>query len=83
MFCFNYRLFRQSRKPAPMKLMLRLLMTGLLLGVLVFCVFGFMATYETMRTVVRWTWRVIYAVAGLSTLAGIAAAWRGRQQTQH
>ena len=65
-----------------MKLMLRLLMTGLLLGVLAFCVFGFMATYEPVRTVVRWMWRVIYAVAALSTLAGITAAWRGQRRKE-
>ena len=62
--------------------MLRLLLTGLLFGVLVFCVFGFMATYEPMRTITRWTWRVIYSVAGLFTLAGMVAAWRGRRRKQ-
>lgn len=68
--------------PAPMKSILRLLMTGLLVGVLVCCVFGFMATYEPMRTVTRWTWRAIYSVAGFSTLAGIAVTWRGRRRKE-
>lgn len=65
-----------------MKSILRLLMTGLLLAVLACCVFGFMATYEPMRTVTRWTWRALYSVAGLSTLVGIAASWRGRRRKE-
>lgn len=65
-----------------MKSILRLLLTGLLVGVLLFCVFGFMATFEAMPTVTRWTWRAIYAVAGLSTLAGIAITWRSARRKE-
>ena len=65
-----------------MKSILRLLMTGLLVGVLIFCVFGFMATYEPMRTVTRWTWRAIYSLAGLSTLAGMAFTWRSPRRKE-
>ena len=65
--------------PAPMKSILRLLMSGLLLAVLVFCVFGFMATYEPMRTVTRWTWRAIYSIAGIFTLGGLATTWRSKK----
>ena len=65
-----------------MKSILRLLMTGLLTGVFLFCVFGFMATYEPMPTVTRWTWRAIYSVAGFSTLAGTALMWRGPRRKE-
>jgi len=61
--------------PTAMKSILRLLMTGLLAGVLFFCVFGFMATLEAMPTAARWTWRIIYSLAGVFNLAGMAFTW--------
>jgi hypothetical protein len=53
-----------------MVLLLRLVGFVLLLPIVGFCVFGFLATFEPLPPAVQWSWRGIYAVIGLACLAG-------------
>ena len=55
----------------PMKRFMRMAAILPLIAVLLFCVFGFMATFEPMDRSVQITWRIVYGVAGASALAGI------------
>lgn len=54
-----------------MNRVIRMVAMLLLVAFLLFCVFGFMATFEPMDRSVRITWRIVYGVAGASALAGI------------
>ena len=54
-----------------MNRVIRMVAMLLLVAFLLFCVFGFMATFEPMDRSVQITWRIVYGVAGASALAGI------------
>lgn len=43
----------------------------LLIAVLLFCVYGFLTTFEPLDRSVQITWRIVYGVAGAFALAGI------------
>ena len=53
-----------------MKIAIRMVAMLLLLALLLFCVFGFLATFEPMDHFVQITWRIVYGVAGVVVLAG-------------
>ncbi len=55
----------------------RLISVLMLLGVTGFCVFGFLATFEPLPATTQWTWRAIYSVVGIASLAGVAVSLRG------
>ena len=52
-----------------------------LLALLAFCVFGFMATFEPLDASTQLTWRVVYGLAGLACLGGIALLSRARKHS--
>lgn len=56
----------------------RVLLAILLLPVAAFCLFGFVATFEPLDLVTQWTFRIGYAVLGISAVASIARLSRGR-----
>lgn len=56
-----------------MQALSRLLTAIILLGVAAFCAFGFLATFEPLPPATQWTWRAIYAAAGLASLIGAGA----------
>jgi len=53
----------QARWP----LALRILLALLLMPVVLFCGFGFLATFEQNEPAVTWTFRLLYAVIGLAS----------------
>ena len=59
-----------------MKLVIRLVAVLMLVAVLLFCVFGFLATFEPLARSVQVTWRIVYAGAGALALAGIVRLLR-------
>lgn len=56
-----------------MPLVTRVIARVALLAVGGFCVFGFMATFEPLDASTQLTWRVVYGLVGLASLAG--AIW--------
>jgi hypothetical protein len=69
-----------NRRGKWMEALARGLLAVVLLGVAGFAVFGFLATFEPMDAVVQWTWRGVYAAAGLASVAGIGwALWPRRR----
>lgn len=54
-----------------MSLTKRLVITVLLGALLLFCVFGFMATFEPLDRATQIAWRVGYGVVGLLAIFGI------------
>ena len=53
-----------------MNIFVRLLLVAALLAVALFCVFGFLATFEAGPPVITWTFRILYPFAGLASLFG-------------
>jgi hypothetical protein len=51
----------------------------LLLGLAAYCIFGFVATFEPMEPSKQITWRVIYVVAALASIAAVAWNIRTRK----
>lgn len=60
-----------------MRILLSILLSTAALGILLFCVFGFMATLEPMDLAVQVTWRIIYGVIGTGCVGGLVWVWRG------
>ncbi len=59
----------------------RLLLTLALFAVALFCVYGFLTTFEPGPAVTVWTLRTLYAVIGLvSLLGGVRAVLPKRRQ---
>jgi len=58
------------------KVMFKLLLSLVLAGVLFFCVFGFMATYEPLDRSVQITWRLVYGIVGVACIVGFFLVWR-------
>lgn len=61
-----------------MNLFLRILLTAALAGVFLFCIFGFLATFEPGEASTMMAFRVGYGIAGVLALIGLAASWRKR-----
>ncbi len=65
-----------------MTLLTRLIETVLLLGVLLFCLFGFLATSEPLDRTTQWLWRVIYVLVGIASLIGVFRRLGKRRATK-
>ncbi len=63
-----------------MQILPRVLGTLVLLAVVGFCVFGFMASYEYPEAARRLPWQIGYAVIGLACLSAIVLLLRPRRQ---
>lgn len=59
----------------------RVIAAVLLLLILLFCIYGFMATFEPLDRSVQLTFRVVYAVLGTSCLAGVVWLLRPRRSS--
>lgn len=62
------------------KILARLLSSAVCIGVLLFCCFGFLATFEPLDRSIQITWRVIYSVGGIVSLTGIMLLNRPRRK---
>lgn len=58
-----------------MKTVLRLLLSLLLAAVLLFCFFGFLATFEPLDRLIQMTWRGVYGIIGLACIGGFILIW--------
>lgn len=58
------------------KIMLRLGLSLILTAVLLFCVFGFMATFEPLERSVQIKWRIVYCIIALGCIGGFILVWR-------
>ena len=66
----------------PMKSLMRVVYTLVLMAVVTICMFGFIDTLEPMPRLQQFTWRSIFSVVGLSALAAIVWLWlKPRRQT--
>jgi hypothetical protein len=61
-----------------MALCIRILLSLVCVGVLLFCTFGFMATFEPLERSVQTTWRSIYGVVAVLSVAGLVYLNRRR-----
>ena len=61
-----------------MSRILQVSLSLLLAAIMLFCVVGFLATFEPMPRAVRFTWRAVYGVAGLACVGGVIRVWRKR-----
>lgn len=59
-----------------MNLVARAFLTLVLLGVLAFCVFGFLASYEYAESSRRLPWQLGYGAGGAVCLFYMARVWR-------
>lgn len=63
----------------------RIALTMAFLGILSFCLFGFLASFEPSPAS-RWGWRVPYSIIGLSCVLAVVWLWkpvrRGRSRHQ-
>ena len=53
-----------------------------LVPVILFCCFGFMATFEPLEPAVQTTWRVIYSAIAVSSIAAIARLALAKKPTK-
>jgi hypothetical protein len=65
-----------------MKIVLRLLLSLLLAAILLFYLFGFIATFEPLDRSIQVTWRIVYSVIGLACIGGFILIWL-RWNTKH
>jgi len=65
-----------------MNMLVRLLLSAVCIGVLLFCCFGFMATFEPLDRSVQITWRVVYSVAGALAVTGVVLLNRPRRSPE-
>jgi hypothetical protein len=54
-----------------LKIVARIIMTLWCLGIVLFSVFGFMATFEPLPLSTQMTWRVVYSAVGLLSILGV------------
>ncbi|MCF7955959.1 MAG: hypothetical protein K9M75_09180 [Phycisphaerae bacterium] len=54
----------------------RTLVSLVLAGVLLFCVFGFMATFEPLERSVQIKWRLVYSIITIVCIGGFIFVWR-------
>ena len=59
----------------------RIMRVLVLLALLSFCVFGFMATFEPLDTSTQLTWCAVYGLVGLACLAGLVVLLRPQSQS--
>ena len=59
-----------------MKIILRMVASAGLVALLLFCTFGFLATFEPLSPAVQWTWRVVYAGVAVLDVVGFYLVWR-------
>ena len=67
-----------------MKILFRVMITLLCFGILLFCIYGFLATFEPLPESIQLTWRIIYSVIGTLCVAGVVGVnylWKNR--TKH
>ena len=57
--------------PKNMNLLIKTFLALPLLGLFAFCIFGFLATFESLDPITQMTWRAIYAIAGLGAISSI------------
>lgn len=57
----------------------RLLLSLILVGMLLFCVFGVMATFEPLERSIQMTWRLVYATAGVVAVVALVLVNRRRR----
>jgi hypothetical protein len=62
-----------------MKLALRLFATMILVALILFCVFGFLATFEPLEPAVQMKWRFVYGIVATSAATVIVLVNRRRQ----
>ena len=53
-------------------MIIRILFALFLAAAALFCVFGFVATFEPMPAQAQWIWRVIYGLIFVGNIAGLA-----------
>ena len=66
-----------------MKILCRLLLSSVCIGVLLFCGFGFLATFEPLDRSVQITWRVVYSVVGILAVTGAVLLNRPRRKADN
>lgn len=59
-----------------MILFARIVLTTCLIGILLFCVVGYLATYEPGDKTVMMNFRLLYGFAGAASIGGLFALWR-------
>ncbi|SVC88403.1 uncharacterized protein METZ01_LOCUS341257 [marine metagenome] len=52
-------------------MLIRILLSLFLAAAALFCVFGFLSTFEPRPTEVQWTWRAIYGLIFVGNIAGL------------
>ncbi|MCB1088257.1 MAG: hypothetical protein KDM63_14505 [Verrucomicrobiae bacterium] len=57
----------------------RIVGATLMLAVMAFCGFGFLATFEPLDASTQLTWRIVYGLVGLACLGGIVALFVPRK----
>jgi hypothetical protein len=60
----------RSIHPAGMRTFVRVMMICVLLACIGFCTFGFVATFEPMKTFDRTVWRTVYGLVGTAFVLG-------------
>jgi hypothetical protein len=59
-----------------MSRILQVSLSLILAAIVLFCIGGFLATFEPMPRTVQVTWRAVYGVAGLASVVGLIRVWR-------
>lgn len=62
-----------------MKIVVRLLLSLGCIGVLLFCCFGFLATFEPLARSVQLTWRAVYSAVAILAVTGVVLLCRPRR----
>lgn len=71
-----------------MNLLIKTFLALSLVGLFSFCIFGFLATFESLDPITQMTWRAIYAIAGLGSITAIFLMFKpekkiGRKRKWH
>jgi hypothetical protein len=53
----------------------RILLTLALLGLMVFCGFGLLASFEPLPAATQWPWRILYGATLVASLVGLGCLW--------
>ncbi len=64
-----------------MNWIVRLVLSGPLLAVSGFCLFGFIATFEPLPPMQQWIWRAVYCTVALLCSWAIVRLWRSKRPT--
>ena len=51
------------------------LLTLVLLGLIGFCGFGLLATFEPLPAATQWPWRVLYGATLMASVVGLGCLW--------